>query len=250
MSSTIGLFQDIFVNKQPQEHGFHGFDQCRGSVSSMQNKVVNNTDFTNSYRLDIQQDVKQNTAASNSDSSIKLDFHQLDSHQDFDYGLLIGANDTEQCEQDAMPDVLPNICPPPSAFLGPKCALWDCFRPAQGSKWCEDYCSTVHSVLALNEGLPDMTPILRPGGISLKDGPLFAALNAKAQGKKVGIPQCEGAASRKSPWTNPGRPTWCLLLLLLLLHSFFVFRFIYLICMSVARQLPIILHIHFALCLL
>ncbi|XP_059449305.1 transcription factor VOZ1-like isoform X1 [Corylus avellana] len=201
--NLTAIQEDIFVNKQPQEHGFHGFDQCRGSVSSVQNKVVNSSGFTNSHHLDIRQDVKQNTAANNSDSSTKRDFHQLDLHEDLDYGLLIGANGTKQCEQDAMPNVLPNICPPPSAFLGPKCALWDCFRPAQGSKWCEDYCSTVHAVLALNEGLPGMTPILRPGGISLKDGPLFATLNAKTQGKEVGIPQCEGAASRKSPWNNP-----------------------------------------------
>jgi hypothetical protein len=208
----------------------------------VQNKVVNNSGFTNSHCLDIRQDINQKTAANNSDSSTKRDFHQLDLHEDADYALLIGANDTKQCEQDAMPNVLPNICPPPSAFLGPKCALWDCFRPAQGSKWCEDYCSTVHAVLALNEGLPGMTPILRPGGISLKDGPLFAALNAKIHGKEVGIPQCEGAASRKSPWNNPGRPTLCPFSFI---HFFSSSSFILFAC-----QLPVILHIHFSVCLL
>lgn len=50
-----------------------------------------------------------------------------------------------------------------------------------------------------------MTPIVRPRGISVKDGPLFAALNAKIQGKEVGIPKCEGAASTKSTWNAPGK---------------------------------------------
>ncbi|RRT34193.1 hypothetical protein B296_00053653 [Ensete ventricosum] len=98
---------------------------------------------------------------------------------------------------------IPAICPPPSAFLRPKCALWDCPRPARGSEWFEDYCSSFHATLALNEGPPGMTPVLRPGGIDLKDGPLFAALTAKTQGKNVGIPECEGAATNKSPWNAP-----------------------------------------------
>ncbi|KAF2303261.1 hypothetical protein GH714_016112 [Hevea brasiliensis] len=40
-------------------------------------------------------------------------------------------------------------------------------------------------------------------GHGLKDGLLFAALSAKAQGKDVGIPECEGAATAKSPWNAP-----------------------------------------------
>ncbi|KAJ8486629.1 hypothetical protein OPV22_019114 [Ensete ventricosum] len=102
-----------------------------------------------------------------------------------------------------MSDLLPTICPPPTAFLRPKCALWDCPRPAQGSEWCQDYCSSFHANLAVSEGPPGMTPVLRPGGIDLKDGPLFAALNARTEGKNVGIPVCEGAATTKSPWNAP-----------------------------------------------
>ena len=98
----------------------------------------------------------------------------------------------------------PGLCPPPAAFLGPKCALWDCSRPAQGTKWCQDYCSDFHMTLASNEGAPGMRPVLRPGGIDLKDGPLFAALSAKTQEKAVGIPECEGAATAKSPWNAYG----------------------------------------------
>ncbi|CAN6470415.1 unnamed protein product [Victoria cruziana] len=48
-----------------------------------------------------------------------------------------------------------------------------------------------------------MAPVLRPGGIDLKDGPLFASLSAKTLGKAVGIPICEGAATTKSPWNAP-----------------------------------------------
>ncbi|KAK8521791.1 hypothetical protein V6N13_021869 [Hibiscus sabdariffa] len=45
-----------------------------------------------------------------------------------------------------------------------------------------------------------LQPRIKPG---LKDGLLFAALSDKAQGKDVGIPECEGAASAKSPWNAP-----------------------------------------------
>jgi hypothetical protein len=48
-------------------------------------------------------------------------------------------------------------------------------------------------------------PVIRPRGIDLKDGPLFAALSAKVQGKNVGVPICEGAATAKSPWNAPGK---------------------------------------------
>ncbi|CAH1448517.1 unnamed protein product [Lactuca virosa] len=115
--------------------------------------------------------------------------------------------------EDALPQIttyLPNICPPPSAFLGPKCALWDCPRPAQGwcseravQWWCTNYCSGLHATIAQNEGQPGMTPVIRPKGIELKDNLLFAALCAKAQGKTVGVPECEGAATAKSPWNAP-----------------------------------------------
>ncbi|RWW09064.1 hypothetical protein GW17_00027461 [Ensete ventricosum] len=134
-----------------------------------------------------------------------FDYQQYNMHQELSHDLYI--NPTEQNSQDVFPhisDVLPAICPPPSAFLRPKCALWDCPRPAQGSEWCQDYCSSFHATLAINEGPPGMAPVLRPGGINLKDGPLFAALSAKVQGKNVGIPVCEGAATSKSPWNAPG----------------------------------------------
>lgn len=243
MSFTLDSFQeDLCVNKQPQEHAFQGSDNCKSSFSSLQNKVADNLEFTNlnSHHSNIQQDFNQNTDLSNSDLRPDLDFLQLNLQQDFGYGHFIGANETKQSEPNAIPNILPNICPPPSAFLGPKCALWDCFRPAQGSNWCLDYCSSGHAVLALNEGLPGMTPILRPGGICLKDGPLFAALNSKAWGKEVGVPICEGAANTKSPWNAPGRPTS--------VHPFhlvFVFLLDFLFAFSYITS-----HIHFAVCLL
>ncbi|CAL9095627.1 unnamed protein product [Musa acuminata var. zebrina] len=141
-----------------------------------------------------------------------FDYQQYNMHQELSHDLYI--NPTEQNTQDVFPhisDVLPAICPPPSAFLRPKCALWDCPRPAQGSEWCQDYCSSFHGTLAINEGPPGMTPVLRPGGINLKDGPLFAALSAKVLGKNVGIPVCEGAATSKSPWNAPDLFDLCVL---------------------------------------
>uniref|UniRef100_A0ACD5W0K1 Uncharacterized protein n=1 Tax=Avena sativa TaxID=4498 RepID=A0ACD5W0K1_AVESA len=103
-----------------------------------------------------------------------------------------------------MSDLLTTMSPEPAAFLRPKCALWDCPRPAQGSERWQDYCSVYHAELAVKEeGPPGTMPVIRPRGIDLKDGPLFAALGAKTQGKHVGIPVCEGAATTKSPWNAP-----------------------------------------------
>uniref|UniRef100_A0A7N0TK32 Transcription factor VOZ1 n=1 Tax=Kalanchoe fedtschenkoi TaxID=63787 RepID=A0A7N0TK32_KALFE len=93
------------------------------------------------------------------------------------------------------------VQPPPAAFLGSKCALWDCPRPPQ--TFDQDYCNDIHARLALNEGAAGTSPVLRPGGISLKDSILFDALKAKIQGKEVGIPQCDGAVSARSPWNAP-----------------------------------------------
>ncbi|XP_072967241.1 transcription factor VOZ1-like [Typha angustifolia] len=140
------------------------------------------------------------------DGTTYLEYQSLNMHQEVPHNLYLNFNTDEQNSGDVFPhmsDLLPTICPPPSAFLRPKCALWDCPRPAQGSEWCHDYCSSFHANLAFNEGPPGMTPVLRPGGIDLKDGPLFEALVAKTQGKNVGIPVCEGAATAKSPWNAP-----------------------------------------------
>ncbi|XP_009354289.2 transcription factor VOZ1 [Pyrus x bretschneideri] len=171
--------EDFFVSsKEPQEDIFQGLDldQCH-TASNFPNTVVDIPDLTTQMN---------------------------DNHFEFpDYlneGPFISHNDIKQSEEDVVPNVMPDICPPVSAFLGPKCALWDCSRPAQ--VLCQDYCSSGHALLARNEGLPGNTPVLRPGGIALKDGSLFAALNAKTQGKDVGIPNCDGAATLRSPWKD------------------------------------------------
>nr|CAD1834300.1 unnamed protein product [Ananas comosus var. bracteatus] len=140
------------------------------------------------------------------DGPSHLEYQQYNVHQELSHNPYLDINASEQNTSDAFPhmsDLLATICPPPSAFLGPKCALWDCPRPAQGSEWCQDYCISLHATLALNEGHPGMAPVIRPGGIDLKDGPLFASLIAKTRGKNVGIPVCEGAATAKSPWNAP-----------------------------------------------
>ncbi|XP_004293908.1 PREDICTED: transcription factor VOZ1-like [Fragaria vesca subsp. vesca] len=178
------VFQEGFsVNHGQQEHSFPMADQCKSSLLGVRSAGVNNLQGVN-----------------------QLDYHQLDLRQSFDHNYYTCFNGTALSVEDDLSHAtsyLPSICPPPSAFLGPKCALWDCPRPAQGLDWCQDYCSSFHAALALNEGPPGMAPVLRPGGIGLKDGLLFAALSAKAQGKDVGIPECEGAATAKSPWNAP-----------------------------------------------
>ncbi|KAH1217228.1 Transcription factor VOZ1 [Glycine max] len=174
---TLQVGGKVMFQEGQQQHDFPFVDECKHFTSSVQNVAANNPDGHD------------------------LEYHQFDLHQDYDHGFYTGY-----CEEDAIPHIssyLPSICPPPSAFLGPKCALWDCPRPAQGLDWCQDYCSSFHAALALNEGPPGMAPVLRPGGIGLKDNLLFAALSAKAQGKDVGIPECEGAATAKSPWNAP-----------------------------------------------
>jgi hypothetical protein len=140
------------------------------------------------------------------DITTLLDCQQFTLDEEFDPGLFGGTNDIEECGKNAESNNLQYISPPPSAFMGPKCALWDCTRPAQVAEWLEDYCSSFHATLALNEGPPGMAPVLRPRGINLKDNLLFDALIAKMQGKNVGIPQCEGAAVMKSPWNAAGKP--------------------------------------------
>ncbi|KAI3966304.1 hypothetical protein MKW92_018575 [Papaver armeniacum] len=172
-----------FVNQVPQEHGYQGLDQCKESLPVMHPNMITNLEAVNQF-----------------------DFHQFDLQQDFDQNLCLVYNGPGQCGEDAMQnlsDLPPSIRLPPSAFLGPICALWDCLWPAQGADWYQDYCSSFHALLAMQEGPPGMTPVVRPAGIGLKDGPLFAALKAKAHGKFVGIPECEGAATTKSPWNAP-----------------------------------------------
>ncbi|XP_012451500.1 transcription factor VOZ1 isoform X1 [Gossypium raimondii] len=176
--------QELYaVNQGQHECGFPLVDQCKESPSQVCTMSINSLE-----------------------GATQLEYHQFDLDQDFEH-FYTGYNGTEFCrEDDAMPrtySYLPSICPSPSAFLGPKCALWDCPRPAQGLGGCLDFCSSFHAALAMNEGPPGMGPVLRPGGIGLKDGLLFAALSAKTQGKDVGIPECQGAATAKSPWNAP-----------------------------------------------
>ncbi|XP_057797543.1 transcription factor VOZ1-like isoform X2 [Salvia miltiorrhiza] len=139
----------------------------------------------------------------------QLELQSVAVHHELEQQDFTGFSTTSFLGVDRLPQ-LPGyqqtIHPPPSAFLGAKCALWDCPRPALGLGWSQEpdeYCSVYHAGLAPGEGYPGRAPVVRPGGIGLKDNLLFAALGAKAQGKDVGIPECEGAATTKSPWNAP-----------------------------------------------
>ncbi|XP_042028964.1 transcription factor VOZ1-like isoform X2 [Salvia splendens] len=177
--------ENFNVPKGPEEPGFQLEEQCKNAA------------------------VGVNMGMNNMNVPSQLEYHSFDFHQDFEQQYIIGFDGTGFTGEGVMPQIpgyQPNISPPPSAFLGPKCALWDCTRPALGLEWCQksdDYCSIYHAGLAPSEGYPGSPPVVRPRGIGLKDNLLFAALGSKAQGKDVGIPECEGAATAKSPWNAP-----------------------------------------------
>lgn len=178
------MSQNYHVNQAAPQNEFLSASQYRGALA------VDATD-----------------TASNCQVAASIDYPQFNLNQDIQNNQYVALHSSGQDAVTLLPhfqEMLPMICPPPSAFLRQKCALWDCPRPTQGLDWCQDYCSSFHATLAFNEGLLGMIPVLRPGGIDLKDGPLFASLAAKAHGKDVGIPQCEGAATTKSPWNAPG----------------------------------------------
>lgn len=138
------------------------------------------------------------------DIASQLDYHLSEIRQEFENSPSVKLDVPEEFENYTEFTTPSSVCVPPSAFLGPKCALWDCTRPAQGSDWYLDYCSDYHGNLALHEDSPGTAPVLRPGGISLKDNLLIDALRAKTQGKNVGIPVCEGAVNTKCPWNAAG----------------------------------------------
>ncbi|PIA31280.1 hypothetical protein AQUCO_05100068v1 [Aquilegia coerulea] len=169
------FYGDNFVNLTVQEHGSQGFDHYKSSPSEMQYLFTNNLEVLN-----------------------QLDYHHFETHQVFDNNNSTGFAGSGQRDTSGLQ---PSVCHASYTFTRPKCALWDCLRPAHGAHG--DYCGDFHDSLALAEGSLSTTPILRPGGISLKDGPFFASLRAKLQGKDVGIPICEGAATMKSPWNDP-----------------------------------------------
>ncbi|GKU96324.1 hypothetical protein SLEP1_g9572 [Rubroshorea leprosula] len=212
-NATAVALQEMVVNGA-KEHGFQGFDPCNGIAVALQETVVNGVQEHSFQGFDPCNGTAvalQETVVGSSDLTSQFNYQQLNFNQEFNHGRLLGANGTELFGKGSGPNILPNISHPPSAFMGPKCALWDCTRPAQGFESYEDYCSCFHATLALNEDRPGMTPILRPGGISLKDNLLIEAVQAKTQGKNVGIPQCEGAATEKSPWNATELFDLCLL---------------------------------------
>lgn len=185
-----------FENRTSESQDYQGFEHCNGVAAPVQGRMINNFEASGPH----------NMVANNFNMTSQLEFIHLDKHQNLENEIFINASGIEHWGMDDLSDfsgVLPNVNPPPSAFLGPICALWDCARPTQVSEFCKNYCSKFHADLAVEECPPGTSPILRPGGIGLKDGPLFAALRSKVEGKNVGIPECLGAATAKSPWNAP-----------------------------------------------
>ncbi|XP_062231887.1 transcription factor VOZ1-like [Phragmites australis] len=189
-----------------------------GEVAAVADAMFNDQMYYIDHELSIDyflrdDDYKINLPGSNQDHFNNLHTIGQLEHQQFNLPLdlppsnsCVDANNSVQDTGDVfvhMSDLLATMCPSPSQYLGPKCALWDCGRPVGGSEECQDYCNPYHAGLALNDDGLGTRPVMRPRGIDLKDGTLFTALVAKVQGKNVGIPVCEGAATSKSPWNAP-----------------------------------------------
>uniref|UniRef100_A0A0E0PPY5 Transcription factor VOZ1 n=1 Tax=Oryza rufipogon TaxID=4529 RepID=A0A0E0PPY5_ORYRU len=199
-------------------HLVQGMQGDCGGMAGVTNAMFHDQLYYIDHELNIDDflqddDYKINLPGSNPDGPNTMQgIGQLE-HQQYNLPLdlppnsFVDANNSAQSSGDVffhMSDLLTTMCPSPSQYLGPKCALWDCGRPVRGSDECQHYCNPYHAGLALNDdGLLGTRPVMRPRGIDLKDGPLFAALSAKVQGKNVGIPVCEGAATTKSPWNAP-----------------------------------------------
>ncbi|GAA0155705.1 DNA-binding transcription factor [Lithospermum erythrorhizon] len=187
---TFAMHEGITVGHVQPEESTQFVDHCKGSQSG----INIGPDNINLHPVGL----------NNMSNATHFDYHSFNLSQDLDQQYLPAFDDSTFCVDNGLPQVshfAQDVSPPPSAFLGAKCALWDCSRPAR--VWCQnfqDYCSDFHQAIAPSEGCLGMAPVLRPGGIGLKDSLLFAALCAKAEGKDVGIPECEGAATAKSPW--------------------------------------------------
>ncbi|CAN0896769.1 Transcription factor VOZ1 [Linum grandiflorum] len=175
-------YHDGFLGSaDTQNRDFHGLDQTRGFP-----------------------DLFDNIETISSDLIEFFDSDQFILDEGIDYGLPVDINANEGHIKDTESSKPSYVSPPPAAFMGPKCALWDCTRPAQGSESSSmDYCCSLHREAAVSDGGPGRPPTVRPKGIGMKDNFLFDALTARIQGKEVGIPQCVGAASTRSPWNAP-----------------------------------------------
>lgn len=187
-----GFHQEHHLQIPQQCDEFHGFHQCEASLSTYPDAAANNLGTLNTEDI-----------FSSWELTSQLECFQFDSIGEHRNEVFIDPDNVEHGGGDVATDIsyyMSNNNSSPSAFLGPKCALWDCLRPVLGSEWRNDYCSTFHAHLAMQESPCGLAPILRPGGIGVKDGHLFTALRAKVLGKDVGIPECSGAATSKSPW--------------------------------------------------
>lgn len=107
----FNIFQRYGANQGQQQHDFTYVHDCKEVPLGIHGMMV-----------------------SNLEGVAHLDFHQFDLPQHFEQNFYTGFGTTDLSGDDGMHHIssyLLNMCPPPSAFLGPKCALWDCPRPAQ-----------------------------------------------------------------------------------------------------------------------
>lgn len=147
------------------------------------------------------------SVSKNLETNFQQQCDQFDMQTNADVKFGIPSNSLDQILENTLSEFPDFVSAPamrsltPADFLRSKCALWDCLRPPRTD--CE-YCDNIHANIALKEGAVNMCPVLRPGGIKLIDSILLDVLKGKIEGKEVGIPDCDGAVSTKSPWNTPG----------------------------------------------
>uniref|UniRef100_A0A804Q1Z9 Transcription factor VOZ1 n=1 Tax=Zea mays TaxID=4577 RepID=A0A804Q1Z9_MAIZE len=179
MANTDQQCEAIDGGTAPAQHSLgQGVDGDCGEVSSVANAMFNHRMYYTDYELNIDDFLcgdgyKINISGSNEDQFNNLHGIGQLGHQQFDLPLDLppthsyaDANNSEQNTGDVfvhMSDLLTTIWPSPSQYLGPKCALWDCGRPAGGTEDSGDYCNPYHAGLALNDdGLLGIRPVMRP----------------------------------------------------------------------------------------
>jgi hypothetical protein len=110
-----------------------------------QDFVVEDFLYDDDYKIDLSG--SNLDVLNNLEGIVQLEYPQLNLSQELAPNVYI---DMSYCGQSArgvllhMTDLFTTMTSTPSAFLKPKCALWDCPRPDVGSERWHDYCSMYH----------------------------------------------------------------------------------------------------------
>jgi hypothetical protein len=98
-----------------------------------------------------------------------------------------------------------SIFPPSIVFLNPKCALWDCPIPTQGSNERLVYCSQFWWRIGTEWRCSRHVPHIEAKWDWFK-GYSFAALTSYVNGWAISILELHGVATSKMPWNVTSKP--------------------------------------------